>query len=567
MATDTLLLMRLYWRLDRREVEGRRRILTLGLQLVFGIVMAVFSGFLGFGAALLVREPQSPIRLSPDLLPGVMFTLVLLGVLITGLNQAVRALFLSGDLDRLMVAPIEPRSVMVAKLLSRLPWNIIFLLLIAAPAFIVFGIGIGAGPLYFGVGLLLLLLAPLFGLSLGAILAMLLVRVLPVNRLNELLAAAYSIIGLGVALLFQLPRFFQGGDAPEMETLQSLGELANGITDLPIPTLMAGRGVIALDQGRYLAGLGDISTYIVITLGLFMLTVFTADRLYLSGWLRTQGGTMRQRGLEEADRGFGGNSLNNTIILKDWLQRIRDPRQLVSLIGNAVVAIVVGGLALFRSTSASGGSLFEASQSLSGAPNLAWLAALTSPGILFSAWAVFVGYMLLSQPASTALAVEGRSFPILKAAPIDPARVWRAKTWGVMIPYMVVVTIMIIVGWFLVGYSLLWTPYAWICALLFGVGMMATSTSAGFMYANLEWDDPRRMTTSGGGFLSLLLTIVYALPAIGIIVLPFVLSAVWPQMTPVLLIVGLGLLVAWTAAWTMWQQRRAVSGWHNLALP
>lgn len=567
MATDTLLLMRLYWRLDRREVEGRRRILTLGLQLVFGIMMAVFSGFLGFGAAILVREPQSPINLRPDLLPGVLFTLVLLGVLITGLNQAVRALFLSGDLDRLMVAPIEPRSVMVAKLLSRLPWNIIFLLLIASPAFIAFGVGIGAGPLYFGVGIILMLLAPLFGLSLGAILAMLLVRVLPVNRLNELLAAAYSIIGLMVALVFQLPRFFQGGDTPEIETLQSLSEMANGIADLPVPTLMAGRGIIALDQGRFLSGLGDISSYVVITLGLFMLTVFTADRLYLSGWLRTQGGTMRQRGLQEADRGFGGSSLNSTMILKDWLLRFRDPRQLVSLIGNAVVALVVGGLALFRSTSNSGGSLFEASQSFSGAPELAWLAALTSPGVLFSAWSVFVGYVLLSQPASTSLALEGRSFPILKAAPVDPAQVWRAKTWGIMAPYMIVVTIMIIVGWFLVGYDLLWTPYAWICALLFGIGLMGTSTSAGFMYANLEWDDPRRMTTSGGGLLSLLLTVLYALPAIALIILPFVLSTVWPQATPVLLIVGLGLLTAGTAAWTLWQQRRAVAGWHNLPLP
>lgn len=276
---------------------------------------------------------------------------------------------------------------------------------------------------------------------------------------------------------------------------------------------------------------------------------------------------MRQRGLEDADRGFGGRSLNNTLILKDWLLRFRDPRQLVSLIGNAVVALVVGGLALFRSSSPDGGSLFQASQSFAGSPDLAWLAALSSPGVLFAAWAVFVGYVLLSQPASTSLALEGRSFPILKAAPVDPAQVWRAKTWGIMVPYMAIVTLMLIGGWFLVRYSLLWTPYAWICAMIFGIGIMGTSTAAGFIYANLEWDDPRKMTTSGGGLLSFLLTIAYALPAIVLIVLPFVLSAIWPQATPVLLVVGLGLLVAGTAAWTLWQERRAVEGWHNLALP
>ena len=83
----------------------------------------------------LVR-PDLPIQLSPGIVPGLLLTLVMIGVLITGLNQAIRALFLSGDLDRLMVAPVHTRSVMVAKLLSRMPTNVLLLLLVAAPAFI-----------------------------------------------------------------------------------------------------------------------------------------------------------------------------------------------------------------------------------------------------------------------------------------------------------------------------------------------------------------------------------------------------------------------------------------------
>ena len=36
-------------------------------------------------------------------------------------------------------------------------------------------------------GLVMLLLAPLFGLGVGALLAMMLVRIMPANRLNEML--------------------------------------------------------------------------------------------------------------------------------------------------------------------------------------------------------------------------------------------------------------------------------------------------------------------------------------------------------------------------------------------
>ena len=135
---------------------------------------------------------------------------------VTGLNQAVRGLFLSGDLERLVVAPVQTRSVMVAKLLSRLPGNVSILLVVAVPAFVAYGIGVGAGVVYYVLGMLLLLLAPLFGLGVGALLAMVLVRIMPANRLNEMLAASYAVFGIMFALIAQLPRIFLANEETSM---------------------------------------------------------------------------------------------------------------------------------------------------------------------------------------------------------------------------------------------------------------------------------------------------------------------------------------------------------------
>jgi len=191
---------------------------------------------------------------------------------------------------------------MVAKLLSRLPGNVSILLVVAVPAFVAYGIGVGAGVVYYVLGMLLLLLAPLFGLGVGALLAMVLVRIMPANRLNEMLAASYAVFGIMFALIAQLPRIFLANEETSMQTLETAGQMISRVEGLPLPTMMAGRGLMALDAGQVDgAGLLGILFYLLITLGLFAGVIMGADQLYLSGWLKAQSAGGKRRGLEERD--------------------------------------------------------------------------------------------------------------------------------------------------------------------------------------------------------------------------------------------------------------------------
>lgn len=571
MLTDTLLLMQLYWRLDRREIGGRSRwrvVLTI-LAALGILVMGVVSGFVGFGASILAR-PDLQVGLPPGLIPGLMLTFVLVGVLFTGLNQSVKALFLSGDLDRLMVAPVQTRSVMVAKLLSRLPSTLLLLFVIAGPAFVGYGIGLGAGPVYYLVGALLLLCAPLFGLSLGAVLAMLLVRWLPVNRLSELLAAAYAFIGIAVALLFQLPRLFlDDGDFAVDVDSAAMGQISNvaeAVDRLPIPTLWAGRGLMELDAGTITGtGLLGIGAYLLVTAGLFALILFTAEKLYLSGWLKTQSAGGKRRGLDDGGGAFSSRSLLAAMGIKDWLLRLRDARQLVTLLGGGFIAVVVGGLAIFRG---SGGSvsLMDAASSGVLEPPGVWrvFTSAFSPGVIIAVYAFFVGYVFLSNMATYALALEGRSFPLLKAAPIRPRDVWSAKLRSIFVPYAILFVLALLGSWIITRYSLAWLPYALVAGLVAGYGLLATNVSTGFRYANLDWTDPRRMTTQGGGLVSLLLSAVYGLPAALMILLGFGLSVAFPRWSLLAAGGALLLLVAFTWGIHIWMARWADSAWDKL---
>lgn len=570
MVADTWLLMKIYWLIDRREVTGQSALRILGFIIAaIGILfISVLSAALGFGASFLTR-PEMPAVLPLGIVPGVLLTFVLIGVLVFGMNQALKALFLSGDLDRLMVAPVHTRSVMVAKLLSRAPSNLLLLLLFAAPAFVAYGIGIGAGPIYYLLGGVMLLLAPLFGLAVGAIIAMLLVRVLPVNRLNELLTAAYALVGILIALLAQLPRLFIDGGDPEGIAMTitggSLASTFETIERLPVPTFWAGRGLVALDAGRFeMTGVLGIAAYLVVTLGLFMAVILTADRLYLSGWLKTQSAGSKRHRLEESKGRFLNGSLGAAIGRKDWLLRVRDPRQMVSLLGGGFVAIVVGGLAIFRG-SGGGDSMLAYSRIDSDATGIvAMFSAMFSPGVLMGAWALFVGSTFLMNTATYALALEGKTFPLLKAAPIRPRDVWSAKVWSIFVPFALLFVVVLLGSRFFVSYDLLWLPYALIAGLIIGYGFIAISVSTGFRYALLNWTDPRRMLSSGGGLVSLLLLVVYSVPVAIVVLFGFALSAVWPAWSIPLALVALLLLalLAWGSHLLM--ARWADSAWEKL---
>ena len=558
MWADTLMLMRHYWKLDRREysrVRGWKLIGYIAALIAF-LFMGAFSAALGYGASFLLR-PDMPVRVGPGVFPGILLTFVLLGVLITGLNQAVRALFLSGDLERLVVAPVRTRSIMVAKLLSRLPGNVSLLLIVAVPAFVAYGIGAGAGVVYYVLGLLLLLLAPLFGLGVGALLAMVLVRLMPPNRLNEMLAASYALFGILFALVAQLPRFFFANEETSMQTLETAGELLGRVEALPVPTMMAGRGLMALDAGQLDGGgLLGILFYLLITLGLFLGVVMFGERFYLSGWLKTQSAGGKRRGLEADGGAFSGRSLAVSLGLKDWLLRLRDPRQLVSLLGGGLIAIVVSALAIFNDNGGEGSMLDFASSGIDAPGGWAALAGVMSPGVIMSAWAIFAAYVILSTPAMSALALEGGSFSLLKAAPLRPREVWWAKMWSTLIPGTIVFAVFLLLTRLVFPFSLAWIPYALIAGLLVNAGLTMINVSAGFRFANLDWVDPRRMTTSGGGWVSFIFTLIYGIPATLITVAPFAAAQLWPQWSLPLMLAGMLLLGLIT-----WVLMKFMAGW------
>ncbi len=139
-----------------------------------------------------------------------------------------------------------------------------------------------------------------------------------------------------------------------------------------------------------------------------------------------------------------------------------------------------------------------------------------------------------------------------------------AKLWSVLLPGLVVFALFLLLTRVMFTYSLSWLPYALLTGGLLSAGLTMINVSTGFRFANLDWDDPRRMTTSGGGWVSLVITLIYGIPATLITVAPFAAAQLWPQWSLPLMVVGVLVLAGATWLLMIFMARWGEKAWELL---
>ena len=78
-----------------------------------------------------------------DAIPVAIFTVMFMGILLTSFGVLLQALYLSGDMDFLLAAPVPIRAVFIAKLLQAVLPNFSFMALFGLP--LLYGMGAARG--------------------------------------------------------------------------------------------------------------------------------------------------------------------------------------------------------------------------------------------------------------------------------------------------------------------------------------------------------------------------------------------------------------------------------------
>jgi len=506
-ATWKLLRLRLLISVNTfRRARLRSKLGTIILVLVLGGLMA----FAFYATRLLLGLLRSPefTAVVPDAaafvngLPVVILGTTFLGILLTSFGVLLQALYLAGDMDFLLSAPIPMRAVFLTKLLQAILPNFGLVCLVALP--LLFGLGSvgGYNGAYYLLVVVTLAALALAAAGISSLLVMSIVRLFPARRVAEILGFIGAVVSILCSQSGQLANFSNvSGD----QMLRAANLVARFNTPWS-PLAWAGRGLVQIGEGHWVSGVGLLG----LTLGFaglaFGIALVSAERLYYTGWASLSGKQKRKKAPRPARaaprrpvRAHAGRSLPSpvrAIISKDFAVLRRDLRNMSQMITPIILGIIYTVMLIRGGGKPPPGQGEAPEWFMSGFRNL-----LDYGNI---AIALFVGWTLLQRLAAMGFSHEGRYYWLLKTAPVSASQLLASKFAVAYLPALAL-------GWgFMLVLSLAQHASLATAAssfLIVGFCLAAVTgvnLAFGVAGAVFDWEDPRQMLRGSIGCLSTL---------------------------------------------------------------
>jgi ABC-2 type transport system permease protein len=510
------------WKLLRLRlvilVRGFRR---ARLRRKFGMIVVIllflsFLGFIFFLSFILLRFLRSPelaqftgnVAGLLDNVPVVIFSGAFIGILLTSFGVLLQALYLAGDMDFLLSAPVPIRAVFLTKLLQAILPNFGLICLFALP--VLFGLGASNryNILYYPLVLIVLVALALAAAGISSLLVMLVVRIFPARRVAEVIAFLGAILSF---LCSQSGQLANTGDFSPQQASQAIN-LASRLNTPWSPLAWAGRGVTAIGQNDWLSGAGLTLLTLILTGLIFGAALSISERLYYTGWasMQTRGHKAKTPGKKRAS----SSSLLKTILdgilpksvgavfVKDILVLRRDLRNMSQLIMPLIIGIIYAFMFLRNGNIGS-------ELGISDLPT--WAAeALRNTRLYFNVGlSLFVGWLLLGRLAGMGFSQEGKCYWLIKTAPVSGLHLISAKflvaylpTLGLSWAFLLVISLVERARLSTLIFTL---PVVALCI----AGNAGINLSFGIAGAKFDWEDPRHMQTGGSGCLASLVSIIY----------------------------------------------------------
>ena len=483
-ATQVILKAELLaWR-HRLFGRSRARLALLG---VFLLVAAVFIG----GGAFSIGAAAGrflPVARDTILTGG--FTSLSVLMLVIGFPTVISTFFVGRELLQLVLAPIRPLDIFVARLLLAMSANLLIssILLMATLGV---GVGSGAPPAYFPLAIVLIFVQVLVVTSLQAILMSVVLRWVPARIARDVAAAVAGLSGAGFYLAWNinLRQSFSPRNHPDLSNFTSLVGKVEWL-----PSAWPGHALSAVIAGNT----AEAATWVAFSVAFGLIVLAMAEILYrrtlLTG-LGVFGGppAIWRRGAPKqaiAVAKAGAASPFRAIALKDWLSYRRDIRRLSRMLPAFLFPI---GYAF---------AFLRPSRSIT------------------SFWTEVFLVGFISMFMSTALATpsipsERRGFQLLRMAPMTMAQVIRAKVTLTLPPVLALTFLFSMVVATVSGSGIAQYVELAVLVVWLGIGFVSIGVSAGAIDPRFDASDDRRAVGLVGTLAGLGGTLGFGLLSVG----------------------------------------------------
>jgi ABC-2 type transport system permease protein len=434
------------------------------------------------------------------------FAILLFSNVITGLST----FFLSRDLLLLVPAPVPPGRLFAAKFVETLVDSSWMILLFSAPAFLAYGVVHGGSPVYYVMTMLTLIPFLIVPAAIGVIVTMALAYVLPAQRGKDILIVFSALF---LALLYMFFRLLQ----PEkLVNPESFSDFVAFLAAMQTPTSPFLPSTWASEALLPFLGLktGEPIFYYLLLLSTSLVLVvagaWAATALYPLGWSKAQEGRRKGGQSQWADMILRGIARLfpaplRVSVVKDLKTFCRDTGQWSQLF--QLLALIVVYVYNFSV--------------LPRGPGFVGMLDLQNFVAFFNlALAAFVIAAIAIRFVFPALSLEGKTFWVLKSAPLHLRRWWWSKFWVALLPLLFFGELLAVVTNYFLGVSTFMMILAPVTLGLLTFALVAVGMAFGIAYPNFTAEHVAKIPASFGGVLYMAFSIVF----IGLIV---VLEA-WP---------------------------------------
>ncbi len=489
------------WRASSRQRTSRLILYGFGAFLVWGLFRSLRSAYL----ALVQTLPAAADGLLASALSGLAFF-----TFFWGLGTMLSQLFLSSDLELLMVAPIRRRDIYVVKLLEGV-WGTLIPAIMTLTSLLAYGAAFGASLAYYLLALAVTACLLLLLTAVGMAIVLLIVRIVPPGRAREVWTLLWVLV-FGVAwvawMLASQSNQPLNWLAQRSQSVAQIGRIA-GWT----PPGWAANTLLSFREGA----VSPMGLNALLLLAATAISVGLAgwlfERSFFHGWSGMRVVARRAKGRSSPSqrrvgRGYSWAGLARIvgqllpwpvrqIAVKDWLILPRDLRQL----GRLVLPLLVAGLYVYMAAFQGGEAAVRVMPT---APF--WLTLLVAP---------LIPLFFNSTLVVPSLGREGPQIALLRVAPIRSSSILWGKYGAGLLPTWVVAILSTTAIGLLMGVSaanlaLLLVVMAWITIVFTAIGI-----GAGSVMPNFDAPDPRRSGGLAGGYVSMILGAIFWLTNLG----------------------------------------------------
>lgn len=440
---------------------------------------------------------------------ALMFVSFFAVLLLSNVVTALTTFYGAADVGLLLAAPISARRLHQARFIETLASSSWMVLLFGLPAFAAYGVVYGAGPLFYAGTLATLVPFLVIPAALGVLVTTGIVLVFPARRAGDVLLVSGATLGALVYLGFRLLR-------PErLANPSGLAGFAAFLADVGapsplLPTTWAAEVLIPLLGARPGEPLFHLALLASTAGVLYLASAGVVERVFLLAWTRAQEGrpaSGRERPLARALRPVSAllPRVPGLLLTKDLTIFLRDPRQWSQLV--LLFALVVVYVYNFSVLPIDDGSPL--------ATTIREVAAFFNLGLT-----AFVTTSVAVRFVYPVVSLEGRSWWILRTAPIPLTTIWWSKFAIAFLPLAFLGEVLIVVTNRFLGLDAGLTV-VFMVTLLFVIGAI-TSLGLAFSaaYPRLDTQNPAQIATSFGA-------LVYMVTCLGLITVVVALEA-WP---------------------------------------